>query len=368
MREQFKAPPSSRSEPIFLLATPGRTLASGYVGTVEQNGDDDFGKCRTNQTSETDRPERIRMKATYFEKKGGTESLISGEILRPRPNAGQVLVRVHATAIMPAEVKWTPTFQTRSGEPRPFPVVLGHEFSGVIENSGPNVSGFQVGEEVFGLNDWFTNGAQAEYCVADETGVARKPESLHHTEAAVVPISALTAWQGLFEKANLKRGQRLLIHGASGNVGMFAVQLARWRGARVIATASSGNLDFVRALGADQAVDYRKTRFEDVICDVDVVFDPVGGETLARSWKILKPDGTVVTVATASAQSSEPRVRDAFMIVRADGSQLAQIARMIEAGELRVFMGQTFDLTEAREAYARADHGGIRGKIVLRVI
>ena len=309
----------------------------------------------------------IQMKAVYLPKKGGAETLISGEILRPNPGAGQVLVKVHATAVMPTEVRWTPTFHTPSGGPRPFPIVLGHEFSGVIEYAGPNVGGFQPGEEVFGLNDWFTNGAQAEYCVVDQSGLARKPKSLNHAEAAVVPISGLTAWQGLFEKANLQRGQRVLIHGAAGSVGMFAVQLARWRGARVIATASSRNLDFVRALGADQVIDYRQTRFEEVICDVEVVFDPVGGETLERSWKVLKPGGRVVTVATASGESSESRVRDAFIIVRADGSQLAQIARMIDAGELRVYLEQSFELAEARQAYARAERGGIRGKVALRV-
>jgi len=149
---------------------------------------------------------------------------------------------------------------------------------------------------------------------------------------------------------------------------MFAVQLARWRGANVISTASAGNLDFVRALGADQVIDYRTTRFEDVICDVEVVFDPVGGETLDRSWKVLKPGGKVVTVATVSERSHESRVRDAFMIVRADGSQLARIASLIDAGELRVYLEQTFELAEAREAYAKAGQGGKRGKVALRVI
>ena len=308
------------------------------------------------------------MKAVYFDKKGGADSLISGDIQQPNPNAGQVLVKVHATAVMPTEVQWIPTFQTKSGGPRPFPIVLGHEFSGVAEGRSSDVSRFNIGEEVFGINDWFSNGAQAEYCVVDESGLAPKPKSLKHTEAAVVPISALTAWQGLFEKANLQRGQDVLIHGAAGSVGMFAVQLACRRGARVIATASSGNADFVRALGADRVIDYRMTRFEEVICEVDVVLDVVGGETLDRSWKVLKPGGQMVTVATASEQSSEPRVRDAFMIVRADGSQLAQIAWMIDAGELRVFPGPTFDLAEAREAYDRAAHGGVRGKVALRII
>jgi NADPH:quinone reductase-like Zn-dependent oxidoreductase len=308
------------------------------------------------------------MKAIYLAKKGGADSLISGDIQRPNPNAGQVLVKVHAAAVMPTELQWVPTFQSMSGGPRPFPIVLGHEFSGVVEGHGSNAGKFSIGEEVFGVNDWFSNGAQAEYCVVDESGLTQKPKSLKHTEAAVAPISAMTAWQGLFEKANLQRGQDVLIHGAAGSVGTFAAQLALWRGARVIATASAGNLDFVQSLGAHVVIDYRKTRFEDMVCDVDVVFDSVGGETLDRSWKVLKQGGRVVTVATVSGQSTESRVRDAFMIVRADGSQLAQIARMIDAGELRAFVGETFDLAEAREAYDRAGRGGLRGKVALRII
>jgi NADPH:quinone reductase-like Zn-dependent oxidoreductase len=145
------------------------------------------------------------------------------------------------------------------------------------------------------------------------------------------------------------------------------VQLARWRGAHVIATASSANLDFVRRLGAQEVIDYRKTRFEDVVHDADVVFDAVGGETLARSWNVLKPDGKLVTIAAGGAQATEQRVRDAFMLVRADSCQLKQIAQLIDAGELRVFVEKTFPLAEAREAYARAQQAGMRGKIVLQV-
>lgn len=308
------------------------------------------------------------MKAVYLDKKGGAESLVFGDIQQPSPGNGQVLVQVHATAVMPTEVQWVPTFQTRSGGARPFPIVLGHEFSGGVAGHGPNVTGFTIGEDVFGINDWFTNGAQAEFCVVDVASLARKPKSLTHTEAAVVPVSALTAWQGLFEKANLQRGQEVLVHGAAGSVGMFAVQLARWRGASVVATASAGNLDFVQSLGADRVIDYHRSRFEDVICDADVVFDTVGGETLDRSWKILKPGGRIVTVATASGQSSESRVRDAFMLVRADGDQLTRIGEMIDAGELRVFPGQIFNLPEAREAYDRAAQRGIRGKVALRIV
>lgn len=306
------------------------------------------------------------MKAVYLKKKAGAESLVSGEMPRPDPGAGEVLVKVHATAVMPTELGWEPTFNQPSGEPRPFPIVLSHEFSGAVEKLGPNVHGFGYDDEVFGINDWYINGAQAEYCVVATDSLARKPKSLNHAEAAVVPISALTAWQGLFEKGQLERKQRVLIHGAAGGVGTFAVQMARWCGAYVIATASAANIEFVRALGADQVIDYRATRFEDVICDVDVVFDGVGGETLERSWNVLRKDGKLVSIA--SERGSSQRSRDAFILVRADGRQLAELGGMIDAGELRVFTEAVYPLNEAKEAYARAEKGGMRGKIALSVV
>lgn len=308
------------------------------------------------------------MKAMYLEKKGGAESLVAGEIPRPVPNAGEVLVKVHATAVTPTELQWFPTFNTPSAKPRPFPIVLGHEFSGVVESAGVGAGDFKTGDMVFGLNDWFANGAQAEYCVAPVSALAPKPRLLDHVRSAVVPISALTAWQGLMEEAGLKSGQRILIHGAAGGVGLFAVQLARWRGAHVIATASTGNLDFVRALGAHDAIDYQATRFEDVVRDVNVVFDAVGGETLDRSWAVLAKGGKLVTVATQSAGAADQRVRDAFMLVRSDGGQLKQIARLIDAGELLVFVADSFPLDRAREAFARAGRGKMRGKVALKVV
>lgn len=308
------------------------------------------------------------MKAIYLEKRAGAESLIAGDLPRPNPQPGEVLVKVHATGVMPSELGWFPTFNLSSGEPRPFPIVLSHEFSGVVESLHAKSGKFAIGEEVYGLNDWFANGAQAEYCVAPENALTRKPKSLRHAEAAIVPISALTAWQGLFEKAKLERNHRVLIHGGSGAVGTFAVQLARWCGAHVTATASAPNIDFVRALGADEVVDYQKTRFEDLICDVDVVFDAVGGETLERSWKILKPGGQVVTIVGSAQKSTDTRTREAFMLVRADGEQLRKIGGMIDAGELRVFMEAAYPLEDAREAYARAARGKMQGKIALSIL
>lgn len=308
-----------------------------------------------------------KVKAIYLNEKAGPEALMAGDLPRPVPKAGELLVEVHATAIMPTELQWYPTFSQKSGEPRLFPIVLSHEFSGVVESVGAGVNGFKPGEKVYGLNDWFSNGAQADYCVVAATAAAQKPTLIDHVHAAVVPISALTAWQGLFEKAKLEPGQTVLIHGAAGGVGTFAVQLACWAGAHVIATASSANLDFVRSLGANEVLDYRNTRFEDVVKDVDAVFDGVGGDTLKRSWRVLKEGGKLATIASQSNGASEQRNRDAFLLVRADGSQLANIANLIDTGKLRVFVARVFSLSKAREAYACAQQGGLRGKIALSV-
>jgi NADPH:quinone reductase-like Zn-dependent oxidoreductase len=307
------------------------------------------------------------MKAMYLNQKAGPESLVLGDLPEPTPSEGEVLVKVHASAITPTEFQWYPTFTAQSGEPRPFPIVLSHEFSGVIEALGAGVENFKIGDAVYGLNDWFINGAQAEYCVAPASSLALKPRLLDHVQSAVVPISALTAWQGLLCKASVQRGQRVLVHGAAGGVGIFAVQLARWRGAHVIATVSAGNLDFIQMLGAEQVIDYQVSRFEEVVHDVDVVFDTVGGETLVRSWNVLKQGGRLVTVAAGGSHADEQRVRDAFMLVRADCCQLKQIARLIDAGELRVFVERTFPLAQTYEAYARARQGKMRGKIALRL-
>ena len=308
------------------------------------------------------------MNAVYLEKKARADALVVGEIPRPNPQPGELLIKVLATAVMPTELNWMPTFNTPSGQARPFPVVLSHEFSGVVEVIGAGAEGFKVGDEVYGMNDWFSSGAQAEYCLAKPAALAKKPKTLRHTEAAVVPISALTAWQGLFEKGQLEKKQRVLIHGASGAVGSFAVQMARWRGAHVTATASAGNLDFVRALGADVVIDYQVTRFEDVVCDMDVIFDAVGGETLERSWKILENTGKLISIVGETTQAPlSQRSRDAFMLVRADGKQLAQIGSMIDAGEVRVFVEAVYPLADARQAYARAERGKMRGKIALSV-
>jgi NADPH:quinone reductase-like Zn-dependent oxidoreductase len=308
------------------------------------------------------------MKAVYLTQKAGPESLIAGELPAPIPQAGEVLVRVHATAATPTEFEWYPTFNTRAGTPRSFPIVPSHEFSGVIAALGADAPAMlKTGDAVYGLNDWFANGALAEYCVAPAAALASKPASLAHAQAAVVPISALTAWQALATRGMVTRGQRVLIHGGSGGVGVFAVQLARLRGAHVIATASAANLDFVRSLGADEVIDYRGARFETIVREVDFVLDSVGGETLARSWNVLRPGGTLVTIAAQSESTADARERAAFMLVEPNRAHLAEIAGLFDAGKLRVFVEDEYSLTDAIAGYARAQKGGMRGKIAFRV-
>lgn len=308
------------------------------------------------------------MKAAFLNKVAGPEALGYGETPQPQPAAGQVLVKVFATAIMPTELQWEPTWKQRSGQPRPFPLILSHEFSGAVEALGPEVADFEPGEAVYGMNDWFENGAEAEHCVAPASLLAPKPKTLDHVQAAVVPISAMTAWQGIFDHARLKAGERVLIHGAAGGVGSVAVQLAHGRGAHVIGTASTESLELVRQLGADEVIDYRTTPFDAVARDMDVVFDTVGGETLERSWGVLKSGGRLITVATQSESSADQRVRDAFFIMEPNRAQLVEIARLIDAGELRApTVAAVFGLAQAREAYARAQQGHLGGKIALRV-
>ena len=307
------------------------------------------------------------MKAAYLTRRAGPEGLVFGELPQPQPTRGEVLVKVHASAVTPTEFSWLPTFMTRTGEPRSFPIVLGHEFSGAIEEVGEAVNGLRVGDAVYGMNDWLANGAQAEYCVAPAAALAPMPSTLDPTKAAVVPISALTAWQGLFERCRLEAGERVLVHGGAGGVGVFAVQLAHWRGAHVIATASTRNVDFVRSLGAVEVVDYQTTPFERVVREADVVFDAVGGETLDRSWSMLRPGGRLVTIAAQSEAMKDPRVRDAFFIVEQNAGQLAEIGRLLDSGKVRAFVETVFGLNQAREAYARANRGGMRGKVALQV-
>jgi len=281
--------------------------------------------------------------------KSGTQ-LEQSEAPQPQPGKGEVLVRVRAAGVTPTELQWSPTTQTREGTPR-IGAIPGHEFSGIVVAAGDAVDPAIVGREVYGMNDWFADGATAEFCLTQPQSIASKPATISHELASTVPISALTAWQGLFDRCNLRSGERVLVHGGSGAVGLFAVQLARHHSAHVIATASAQKSEFVRQLGAEQVIDYRTSRFEKELDPVDVVFDTVGGDTLDRSWNMLKPGGRLVTIASQGESTTDKRTKDAFFIVESNANQLTQVAQLIDQGNLKTFMSVSVPLSQAADAY-----------------
>ena len=247
--------------------------------------------------------------------------------------------------------------------------IPGHEFSGVVEGVGTAIDPSWRGREVYGMNDWFADGASAEYCVATPTSVATKPTRLSHTEASAVPIGALTAWQGLFDRAKIRSGERVLVHGGAGAVGVFAIQLARRAGAHLITTGSPRNFDFLAELGADEILDYHTQNFENGLGQVDVVFDLVGGDTLKRSWGLLKPDGRMVTIAANSEGTKDHRVEKAFFIVEPSQLQLTDIARLLDSGELQCFVDTIVPVAKASQAYSgKLTTRTGRGKVVLSVV
>jgi NADPH:quinone reductase-like Zn-dependent oxidoreductase len=293
--------------------------------------------------------------------------LIPAELQKPQPSLGEILIHVHAAGVTPTELLWYPTTHTTSGTTRTR-AVPGHEFSGVITAIGKDVEDFAIGDEVFGMNDWFVDGATAEFCITLPRNIARKPARLSHEAAASVPIGALTSWQGLIDRAKLKPGEHVLVHGGAGAVGLYAVQLAHVRGAHVIATVSARDVDFVRGLGADEAIDYKASRFEQEVRDVDIVFDTVGGDTLERSWGVLKPGGRMITVAADSEGTADQRVKDAFFVVEPNHQQLVEIARQLDAGDLRAFVKATVPLNEAPAAYGGgAAYKSGHGKTVIAI-
>ncbi len=308
------------------------------------------------------------MKAVQFHAYGDPEVLVLEEVAPPQAGSGEVLVRVRAAGVNPLDWK------VRAGHVKEWlkhrlPLIPGWDVSGVVEAVGPGVSAFKQGDEAFGMLDFLRNGAYAEYVVAGTRNLALKPGSLDHIQAGAVPLAALTAWQALFEVAALKSGQTVLIHAAAGGVGHFAVQFAKWRGARVTGTASASNADFLRQLGADAVIDYYSTCFEEEVRGVDVVLDLLGGDIQRRSWRVLKKGG--ILVATLGISSPEMpaahEVRGEGVMVHPDPAHLTQIAALIDAGKVRPFIYEVLPLAQAAKAHELSETGHVRGKIVLRV-
>ena len=304
------------------------------------------------------------MKAIRIHERGGPEVLRYEDVPRPSPSDREVLVRVHAAGVTPGELEWFPTWFTPISLPRPLPITPGHEFCGEVVEVGDRVESVAVGDRVFGLNDWFSDGALAEYCLTRPSFIAARPDSLDELSAATTPIAALAAWQGLMQRGRLAKGNRVLVHGGAGAVGQFAVQIARWRGAHVIATCSSHNEAFVRGIGAHETIDYRAAPFDKELDGVDIVFDTVGGDTLERSWHVLGPNGRLVTVTNDGMYSKDPRAKSAFFIVEPDSMQLEDIAEWIGEGILKPAVDRVYSLDQTREAF---ETKALRGKSVVRV-
>lgn len=308
------------------------------------------------------------MKAVRIHAYGGPEVLRYEDVPLPEIAEDEVLIRVHGAAINPVDWK------IRQGYLQGFidydlPVILGWDVSGVVEAVGSQVTAFQPGDEVYSRPAIERNGAYAEYIAVKASEVAFKPKTLDHIQAAAVPLAGITAWHCLFEAGGLSAGQRVLIHAAAGGVGTFAVQLARWKGAYVIGTASERNRDFLRELGADEVIDYRSTPFEQVVEPVDVVFDTIGGETQDRSWQVVKPGGILVSVSsTPSAEkAAEHQARSAFVFIQPRADWLTEMAQLIDEGHLKPIIETVLPLEQVAEAHNLSQSGRTRGKIVLRV-
>ena len=291
------------------------------------------------------------MRVVRLRSAGGPEQLVVEEADRPRPGPAEALVRVHAAAITRGELEW-PVDR--------LPAIPSYELSGVVEEVGTGVAGVAAGDEVFALTPFDRDGVAADYTAVPAELLVPRPPALGHAESAAIPLPALTAWQGLFDHGRLGAGERVLIHGAAGNVGGFAVQLARAAGAHVIGSASAANLDFVLDLGAHEVVDAAEG-LEDAVEPVDVVFDTVGGERLRRSRAVLRAGGRLVSVA------EEPPEGGVYFVVEPNRDQLGSLARRIDGGDLRPPLVEVFPLTSAREAFARSLQPGLRGKVVLAV-
>ena len=308
---------------------------------------------------------RGMMKAVRIHEFGGPEVLRFEDAPVPEPKSNQILVQIHAAAVNPLDWKIREGLLGQD----PLPLVMGSDFSGVIESCGPAVQEFQLGEAVFGtVVD--ESGSYAEYAITSPRQIARKPEALDHIHAAALPIASMTAWQALFDKAQLQSGRKVLIHAAAGGVGSFAVQFAHWKGAYVIGTASSQTHDFVKQLGADEVIDYRTTKFHERVKDVDVVFDTIGGQTQELSWKVLKRGGILVSIVQPPSEESAKAVGARGVFLRSDhnrGDELAQIADLVARGRVKVQVEKVLPLSEARKAQELSQSGHMHGKIVLAV-
>ena len=306
------------------------------------------------------------MKAIVAHEYGGPQVLKYEDAPRPEPKENEALVRVIAAGVNPVDAlirtgKYAKFFGTT------LPLIPGYDIAGIVEKTGAKITKLKAGDSIYAYVLW--GGGYAEYAVATEGEATAKPKSLNYIEAAAVPLVALTAWQALIDTAKLSAGQTVLIHGGSGGVGSMAIQIAKARGAKVIATASTSNQELLKQLGADVAIDYTKTKFEDVAKDVDVVLDSVGKDTLARSYGVVRKGGIIATLVAQPDQAELDKngIRGAAISVKPNASELAEITKLIEEKKIKPVVSQVLLLTEALKAQEQAATHHTRGKIVLKI-
>ncbi len=305
------------------------------------------------------------MRAARFHQYGPPEVLVIDEVPRPPASEGAVLVKVHAAGVNPIDWKLRAGY-LQQNRPIELPVIPGYDLAGTVEAVGPGVTEFEIGQAVFGRG----SGSYAEYALAPATALAAKPEAISFDEAATIAIGSVTAWSGLFDAGDVQAGQQVLVQGAAGGTGSYAVQLARWKGAHVIGTASTRNLAFVRELGAAEAVDYTAGPVESAVSNVDVVFDTVGGETMNHSLRLLKPGGILVEIAGSPDAAEAERLGVRTSGVKAPpaiNSILRRVADLVVSGDVRAQVGRVFSLDEVVEAHTLSETGHGTGRIVLHI-
>jgi NADPH:quinone reductase-like Zn-dependent oxidoreductase len=305
------------------------------------------------------------MKAIVVQQTGGPEVLKVQDAPRPQPKDDEVLIRIMAAGVNPVDAFIRAG--RFGGEKSGF--IPGMDVAGVIEATGSNAKKFKKGDAVYAYLSINEQGGYAEFCTAKETEISGKPNNISFEQAAAVPLAGTTAWQALVDEAKLKSGQTILIHGGSGGVGHFAIQIAKARGAKVIATASTANQEFLKQMGADQAIDYTKTKFEDVVKDVDIVLDATRSDALPRSYGVVKKGGFVVTITGRPdpGQLEKHGLRGGSLMAHPDNQVLEELTKLIEAKKLTPVVSQVFPLEQASKAHEQIETRHTRGKVVLEV-
>ncbi|PYK05681.1 MAG: NADPH:quinone reductase [Verrucomicrobia bacterium] len=308
------------------------------------------------------------MKAMVVHEFGGPEVMKYEDAPRPEPKDDEILVRVMAAAVNPVDSYVRQgMFAKRGMDNRP--AIIGYDISGVVEKTGANAKKFKAGDKVYSYLSVMRGGGYAEFAIAKESETALKPKNINFEEAAAVPLAATTAWQSLVDEAKLNAGQTVLVHGGSGGVGSFAIQIAKARGAKVIATASTAHQDLLKQLQVDQAIDYTTTKFEDMVKDVDVVLNCVRAEALARSYGVVKKGGIIVSITDEPDQTecAKHGIRGSRLGAHPDANVLEELTKLIEAGKMKPIVSQTLPLADASKAHQQIETHHTLGKIVLKV-